>query len=328
MLPHGNTVQEQEIAMRALPIHVKYLMTISTCIVFGGCYVPARYYMRRNLYLATRTVPTYAIDEQQMITVWIHGTRLFQRPLSRKHFFSTTPGLFLAMEISPGYYLRTIAQTLCASDPVRFNLATFYHFCWSGKLCFNERLCAAHDLHNALNVLMQAHTHDGKRPKLRVIAHSHGGNVCLNLALIKRAEPLFIDELILLACPVQDQTKELVKDPMFGRIYALYSAIDLIQILDPQGFYKHKAHADTLFSKRQFAHQPNLAQMKIKVDRRAIMHTEFSHSAFLRLLPSILDEIDAWQEEIQFNQDPNKISRMLCVYTHEKARKRLKSRPF
>lgn len=315
--------------MRTQHTHFIYLINICVCILLGGCYVPARYYMRRNLFLATRAIPTYTVDDQQMITVWVHGTRLFQRPLSRKHFFSTTPGLFPAREINPGYHLRIIAETLCTCDPARFNLATFYHFCWSGKLCFNERLCAAHDLHNALTTLMQhARTSNGTRPKLRVIAHSHGGNVCLNLALIKRDTALFIDELILLACPVQDQTKELVKDPMFGRVYALYSAIDLIQILDPQGFYKHKAHADTLFSKRQFAHQPNLAQMKIKVDRRAIMHTEFSHSAFLRLLPSILDEIDTWQQEIQFKQDPNKISRMLCVYTHEKARKRLKSRPF
>lgn len=314
--------------MRTTHTYVIYLMTVGICMLFEGCYVPARYYMRRNLYLATRTVPTYSIDDQQMITVWVHGTRLFQRPLSRKHFFSTTPGLFPAKQINPGYHLRVIADTLCSVDPTRFNLNSFYHFCWSGKLCFNERLCAAHDLYNALSTLVQQATIGSKKPKLRVIAHSHGGNVCLNLALIKRMQPLFIDELILLACPVQDQTKELVKDPMFGRIYALYSAIDLIQILDPQGFYKHKAHADTLFSKRQFAHQANLAQMKIKVDRRAIMHTEFSHSAFLRLLPSILDEIDTWQQEIQFQQDPNKVSRMLCVYTHEKARKRLKSRPF
>jgi hypothetical protein len=314
--------------MRALPLYFFYAAALSICVLFQGCYVPARYFMRRNLFLAERTTVTYPLEDQQMITVWVHGTRLFQRPLSRTYVSSRTPGLFRAIDIAPGYYLRSIADTLCTADPMRFNMAIFYHFCWSGKLCFNERLCAAHDLHNALTTLLHQITHErGQRPKLRVIAHSHGGNVCLNLALIKHNQPLFIDELILLACPVQDQTKELVKDPMFGRIYALYSAIDLIQILDPQGFYKHKAHADTLFSQRQFAHQANLAQMKIKVDRRAIMHTEFSHTSFLRLLPSILDEIDTWQQEIQFLQDPNKVSRMLCVYTREKARKRIKSLP-
>jgi hypothetical protein len=286
--------------------------------------------MRRNLFLAEK-LPPLPTSDREMITVWVHGTRLFQRPLPRKHFISEVPGLITANEIDANCHLRSIADTLCQADPVRFNLAKFYHFCWSGKLCFNERLCAAHDLYTALTNLLKHVKRRGRPlPKLRVIAHSHGGNVCLNLALInkKRPKPIVIDELILLACPVQDQTKDLVKHPMFKRIYALYSALDIIQILDPQGFYKHKAHADTFFSKRQFAHQENLAQMKIKVDRRAIMHTEFSHTPFLHLLPSILDEIDAWQREIIFKENPNKMSRMLCVYTTRKPRRRIKSRPF
>ena len=38
----------------------------------------------------------------------------------------------------------------------------------------------------------------------------------------------------MMACPVQAKTMECIKDPMFKRIYSLYSSLDFVQILAPQ----------------------------------------------------------------------------------------------
>jgi len=55
-------------------------------------------------------------------------------------------------------------------------------------------------------------------PKVTLISHSHGGNVALNLAAIAEKEsPLSIERLILLACPVQQETAALVDAPMFKK---------------------------------------------------------------------------------------------------------------
>jgi pimeloyl-ACP methyl ester carboxylesterase len=209
--------------------------------------------------------------------------------------------------------LDKIAHTLIYADSEQFQAKNFYMFSWSGKLCFEERETAAKQLHDDIESLLQSYRKTGIDPYIRIIGHSHGGNVALNLAHHKNS--FQIDELILLACPVQEKTKSLIKEPLFKSIYAFYSALDIIQILDPQGIYKHKNRADTLFSNRQFAHQPNLAQMKVKIDRRAITHCEFAQSSFLQLLPEILKNINVWHKNITYTEDPNKIAKLLCVYT-------------
>lgn len=306
-----------EVSMKKIMIGIN-IMSLLQLMLLPGCFIPSRYLMRKNIFIVQpREKPTtFSLTNNHTITIWLHGTRLFSRPLYNRHF-QCQPGLTLARTIDTHYKLYTIAHTLVDADPQRFHHDNFYIFGWSGKLCFLEREYAADKLYISLLQLIQNYKAiHGIKPKIRIIAHSHGGNVALNLAnLAKNEDELNITELILMACPVQGKTKHLAQHPMFEKIYVLYSALDLIQILDPQGMYKHKGKSCGLFSKRQFFHQPNLAQMKVKINRRAIMHSEFSHPQFLRLLPRILDEIDAWNKNIIYNEDPNKICKLLCVYT-------------
>ena len=72
-------------------------------------------------------------------------------------------------------------------------------------------------------------------PKVRVIGYSHGGNVCLYTAKVaQKAQEngLSIDELILIGMPVQSETDHLINDPMFKKIFHIYSRGDRIQKLD------------------------------------------------------------------------------------------------
>lgn len=301
------------------------LCSLLLLLSLPGCFIPSRYYMRKNIYIAPSRTQLCNFEQKpnHAITVWLHGTRLFSRPLYNRHF-KCQPGLTLATSIDKDHKLHKIAQTLAKADPHRFTLDQFYIFGWSGKLCFLEREYAADKLYASLHQLVHKYREKHNvKPTLRLFAHSHGGNVVLNLAqLVQTKNDLTIDELILMACPVQGKTKHHLKNPMFKQIYVLYSALDFIQILDPQGAYKDRGtRCCGFFSKRQFLHQPNLAQMKVKLNRRAIMHSEFSSPPFLQHLPRILDEIDAWHQQIVYKEDPNKICKLLCVYTDRKAPK-------
>lgn len=282
-------------------------------VVLPGCLIPSRYFMRKNIFIAPaphRThEATYTHTDAPTVTIWIHGTRLFSRALYQEDI-PYHEGLEPAESAAIPPRLKHIGTAL--------GTLHLYIFGWSGKLCFIEREKAAARLYQELITLVHEYqTKTGTTPRLRIIAHSHGGNVALNLGLCCTDPKLSIDELILLACPVQDKTKEFVDHPLFKKIYALYSALDIIQIIDPQGIYAHRGRAKTFFSKRNFDHRPHVAQMKIKINRRAITHGEFSKLPFLNLLPGILTGIKTWQETISYSQDPNKTHRVLCVYTHK-----------
>lgn len=214
------------------------------------------------------------------LTIWIHGTRLTPKIFFKK-FFHVAPGLTKATKLDTSYHHRSIAQTLCELDNTQFDLNAFYLYGWSGKLSFNKRRIAAQELHESLNKLIAQYTIDhGVMPRLRIITHSHGGNVALNLAHCTTPNSQFsIDQLILLACPVQEQTKELVKHPLFKNIYSLYSKRDLLQVADPQGIYANESDEDffdrSWFSQRLFPADPKLKQAQITYNGRGILHVEF-----------------------------------------------------
>lgn len=61
---------------------------------------------------------------------------------------------------------------------------SFYTFGWSGLLSQAQRRIEAVRLYNALATEVTHYQRTGVKPKIRLIAHSHGGNLCLNLAAI------------------------------------------------------------------------------------------------------------------------------------------------
>lgn len=285
--------------------------------------------------------PTTAQEQTApWITVWVHGThpsfnklpgkrlRAFVQKHAHNYFYCKAGVHPISVQPETNRHV-TFGKLLYQSDPVRFPLEHFYTFGWSGDLSFAERYESGKRLYLDLVVLVEEYTHKfGVEPKIRLITHSHGGNVALNLAQAQRAyqKNLAIDELVLLACPIQEKTACLVQNALFKKVYSLYSSLDVLQVVDPQGLYKSNKIKAPLFSKRRFpVCYAHVAQAKIRFDKRAILHIEFLSDRFVRALPSIIARLEAWQQEnihddkikqICIEKDTGRACDLRCSYAH------------
>lgn len=235
------------------------------------------------------------------ITIWVHGTCLWPFRVWRR-YWNNTPALIKVTSMHKNYYLRKIADTL---DNVSedYPLDDFYFFRWSGKLSVSERLETSIHLHDSIVKLLEKYKEKYETvPNVTIITHSHGGNVALNLSLIKdKEQDIKIKNLILLACPVQAHTKDFVNDDIFENVYSFYSSLDLIQILDPQGLQYpacngKKVKGSSLFSGRNFPHHTKLCNVKLKLNGKGVWHGQFLSKEFVAILPQIIKNIDSWKE--------------------------------
>ncbi len=165
---------------------------------------------------------------QKIINIFIHGTLLPKtilqiRPLHV--FFHCPSGLIKADTLNQKLHLASLTHAL--SNGFK---GDYYVFGWSGKLNPLERKLAAADLYKSLQEIATPDTF------IRLISHSHGGNVALHTKDLSDGS-FAIDELILLACPVQKETAQNVTHRFFKKVYSIHSHYDLIQVIDPQGIY-------------------------------------------------------------------------------------------
>lgn len=259
------------------------------------------------------------------ITIWIHGTKpqhILPTPLSHIHieklhrFMHCEPGLHLTQTLDPSFHHHHLATILHQHAPTMFPWETLYLFGWSGMLSEDERIKAAQKLHKALKQLIDQYegTYQQK-PFIRIITHSHGGNVALHLADSDTSSFLScgIDELVLLACPVQKSTASLIKNQLFKKIYSLHSHWDMVQIADPQGLpglkkalggvfsirsiqqlknLFHSIEQEPLFSARHFNPSSKLIQALVTMHGRGILHVEFMLETFVAALPSIINNLE------------------------------------
>lgn len=295
-----------------------YLPILTLMIsLLSGCMSKKKNFLEKKLFICqtkcspARTNPdcntnhiTTKTTDHPMVTVWIHGSKGTLRILRKigavERFFYTHTGLCALENLDTSMHHRCIGEALIASDPDNYVREHFYLFGWNGKITFESREQAARDLYCSLEELIERYQNNyGYTPKIRIMSHSHGGNVALNLALVKKefSTPLSIEELILLACPVQDYTECLITDPMFKNIYSFYSSKDFVQIIDPQGSYPSQRNiAKTYFSRRRFVPTQNLTQVKIKINRRPISHIEFMLNRFIRMIPCAVEEVKMWKQ--------------------------------
>lgn len=243
------------------------------------------------------------IVEQPIITVWVHGSRLLSI-IKEKH--ESPPGMKLAKKLPHRYRLKAVAHLLSSVAPEEFPLDDFYTFGWNGKVDPKARRAASSTLYQELKKLIQHYEETGIIPKLKIITHSHGGNVALYLSEIVQEfnDSVFhVDELILLACPVQKATEAYIQSPIFKKIYSIYSNKDFLQIADPQvvqsGPVKWvlgaKPVKKLIFSERLFPPQPNLIQAQILFSQAwlsAPTHIDFLiDDAFILQLPDVLEQM-------------------------------------
>lgn len=148
---------------------------------------------------------------------------------------------------------------------------TYYTFGWSGLLSPQIRYLEAKILYNLLSALLEEYPQD-KRPKIRIIGYSHGGNVALKLAEVfeeqKNKRTMTINELILVGIPIISETDYLVNHSMFEHIYHFYSYGDRVQRLD--WFSLHRFFSNRIFRERSDFKLPDkLVQINLRVKRPA-----------------------------------------------------------
>jgi uncharacterized protein YbaR (Trm112 family) len=228
------------------------------------------------------------VQKPPFITIWIHGTVFLKRPIFHE-FFQQDSTLNLAIYMNKKFYPHKLAELLYEQDPEQFPLETLYAFGWSGKLSAVARFDAAKKLYHQLMILVEKYkTKWSTYPPIRIIAHSHGANVALNLALMEQMykQGLKVHTLLLLACPVQKETMPYVMSEQFEHLYSLYSALDMVQIIAPQ-----QGTSKLPFSKRLFPPHDKLMQGKVKLNGKAMFHTDFTSALFIQSIPTLLREL-------------------------------------
>ena len=155
----------------------------------------------------------------------------------------------------------------------KYNKCSFYTFGWDGRLSKRHRKQWSEKFYDELiNEIKNL-----KNIEINIIAHSHGGNVALNLAEIEKSKKqnLKINKLILFGTPIQSETSKLIDSALFTKIYNIFSSGDGIQTIDT-------VSTKDFFSKRKFENKKKenytlpqkLKQIEIKVCNKKPTHCE------------------------------------------------------
>jgi hypothetical protein len=198
------------------------------------------------------------------VTIWMHGTRgtaflplgISQSALDTEYRMCFCPfGLNHTSTVDENLYHGTVGTTLHQADPVEFPLEHSYAFGWSGDANPLERAAWGKELYETLVRLKEKYANRGLKARITLITHSHGGNVALNIA--RYADELndedFIYRLILLGCPIQNETMHFATSPVFTQVYSFFSSFDMMQVIDPQKLYPLRFAIGEAWRSRSFA---------------------------------------------------------------------------
>ncbi len=157
---------------------------------------------------------------------------------------------------------------------------SFYTFGWSGRLDQSHRKIWGHRLYHHLTQEIKALTQKlDKNHELKVIilAHSHGGNVVLNLAHAEKIfqQNLSVDQVVLLATPIQSETAKFIYSPVFKKIYNVFSPKDFVQIIDIVSTQDDASDRYFTQEKTGLTLPDNLVQIEMRIDGKAPGHHEF-----------------------------------------------------
>lgn len=149
-------------------------------------------------------------------------------------------------------------------------LTMYYTFGWNGLLSKKERMWAACDLFEALEkeiIYLKKHNITAD---IRIVGYSHGGNIALCLSHAHQhhfpESTLKINELILVGTPIKKDIDFLIHDPLFEKVYNIYSGRDRVQKIDL--ISRNQIFSSQTFKPRKNFFLPEkLTQIKIKITR-------------------------------------------------------------
>jgi hypothetical protein len=141
--------------------------------------------------------------------------------------------------IAPGNAAAAFARaynTLAQKSGYGRETNLYYTFGWSGLLSRKMRTLEAEIFYKDLVELLEPYYKQDIFPTLRIIGYSHGGRMALELAvahhLLDTSCKITIDELILIGMPVAQSSITKIKDPIFKKVYHIYSESDRVQRID------------------------------------------------------------------------------------------------
>ena len=110
----------------------------------------------------------------------------------------------------------------------------YYAFGHLGLLSQRYRREVADELYESLCTTIAKKKQHYDHVKVVIVAHSHGGNIALNLADSEdqRKQELMVDDLIMFGAPLQVETASYAYSPVFKRVINLYSDGDYVQTAD------------------------------------------------------------------------------------------------
>jgi len=229
------------------------------------------------------------------VTIYVHGTTsaVGLKLIGKfcKDVAWGAPGIHHLDEMPSNALLRSDVDCLQKGAPDRFCADHFYTFGWSGKLSCKARELAGTELWGGLKALLaQYKTKYGFYPKLRIMTFSHGGNVALNMVKLL---PFFVGEhvhleLLIVACPVQKITENLIEHDEIDQIYTIASNRDLLQVVDFYQYENKRYFPDRFFH----TSKPNCYQIKVSINDRGLGHLDLLRS-FMVHLPYTLNMADA-----------------------------------
>ncbi|MCF7800257.1 hypothetical protein K9L05_01420 [Candidatus Babeliales bacterium] len=161
----------------------------------------------------------------------------------------------------------------------------FYTFGWDGNLSKKSRLNWSKKLYEQIVDEIEKIKKDFSdkekeidiKTNITIIAHSHGGNVALNLALAEKefCKNIQIKKLILLGTPVQSETRNFINSDIFVKIYNIYSSADLMQVIDMVSTKDSISHRKfKIDSKNNFTIPDKLKQIEVMIDNKKPSHGE------------------------------------------------------
>ncbi len=155
---------------------------------------------------------------------------------------------------------------------------SYYTYGWSGLLSKKARKKEGEEFLTVLEQLIQDSKDRNYDPKLHLVSFSHGGNICAQLGHAhqkkKEISSLSVDELIMIGTPILQETEIVLKDPLFKRIYNIYSPADTIQTKE--------IFSGQLFSGRKFEgtkQEPlptKLTQIELRVQKDRIKTNRYT----------------------------------------------------
>lgn len=111
-----------------------------------------------------------------------------------------------------------------------------YTFGWSGMLNHEKRIGESVRLLSELEPLVKRLRKKYPGLRIRIMSHSHGSNVALNLAVANglrtQSVDFVIDELIMFGTPVICESEPCICSPIFKSIYHIYSRGDYVERID------------------------------------------------------------------------------------------------